>query len=178
MQTKFSFLLKITRASLVAHMLMNLSAMKETWVWFLRWEDPLKEGNGYRLKYSCLENSMDRGEPSRLPFMGLQRVRHNRVTNTFTFHLNCISNTRTQKSPIYYTGVNTLIIFYRLKKNSCPILTHIIQVTFVILQLLTIYFHYVHITTTLNCVLFCTPFMFSYLYDLIFACYFTLMPFF
>lgn len=32
MQTKFSFLLKITRASLVAHMLMNLSAMKQTWV--------------------------------------------------------------------------------------------------------------------------------------------------
>ena len=35
-----------------------------------------EEGNGYALQHSCLENSMDRGEPDRLPSMGLQRVGH------------------------------------------------------------------------------------------------------
>ena len=32
------------RASLVAQMVKNLSAMWETWVWLLGWEDPLEEG--------------------------------------------------------------------------------------------------------------------------------------
>ena len=36
------------------------------------------EGNGNPLKYSCLGDSMDRGD-WRLQSMGLQRVRHNRV---------------------------------------------------------------------------------------------------
>ena len=40
---------KLKWASLVAHMLRNLPAMQET------------IGNGYPLKYPCLENSMDRG---------------------------------------------------------------------------------------------------------------------
>ena len=31
-------------ASLVAQMVKNLPAMRETWVWFLGWEDPLEEG--------------------------------------------------------------------------------------------------------------------------------------
>ena len=38
------------------------------------------EGNGYPLKYSCLENSRDR-----LQSMGLQRVRHAWTINTFPF---------------------------------------------------------------------------------------------
>ena len=32
--------------------------MRETWVRFLVWEDPLGEGKGYQLQYSGLENSM------------------------------------------------------------------------------------------------------------------------
>ena len=35
-----------------------------------------EEGNGYPLKYSCLEKSIDREEPGRLQSMGSQRVRH------------------------------------------------------------------------------------------------------
>ena len=35
--------------------------MWETWVRSLCWEDPLAEGNGNPLQYSCLENPMDRG---------------------------------------------------------------------------------------------------------------------
>jgi len=47
--------------SWVAQMVKNLSAMQETWVQSLGWEDSPREGNGYPLQYSVLENSMDRG---------------------------------------------------------------------------------------------------------------------
>ena len=50
-----------TWASLVAQRLKHLPAMQESWVWFLGWEDPLDEGNGNPLQYSCLKNPMDRG---------------------------------------------------------------------------------------------------------------------
>ena len=43
------------------------------------------EGHGNPLQYFCLENSMGRGA-WRATFQGLQRVRHDWVTNTFTFH--------------------------------------------------------------------------------------------
>ena len=46
-------------ASLVAQLVKNLPAMRETWVQSLGWEDPLEKGKGYPLQYSSLENSMD-----------------------------------------------------------------------------------------------------------------------
>ena len=39
----------------------NLSAMQETQVPSLSWEDPLGEGKGYPLQNSCLENPMGGG---------------------------------------------------------------------------------------------------------------------
>ena len=42
------------------------------------------EGNGYPFQYSCLENSMDRGNWG-LQSRGTQRVGHNWVTNSFTY---------------------------------------------------------------------------------------------
>ena len=49
-------------ASLVAQRLKRLPPMWETRVLSLGREDPLeREGNGYPLQYSCLENPMDRG---------------------------------------------------------------------------------------------------------------------
>ena len=43
-------------------MVKNLSAMQETCVPFLGWEDPLKKKeNGNTLQYSCPGNPMDRG---------------------------------------------------------------------------------------------------------------------
>ena len=48
-------------ASLIAQLVKNAPAMQETLVRFLGWEDSIGEGNGYRLQYSGLENSMDRG---------------------------------------------------------------------------------------------------------------------
>ena len=47
--------------SLVAQTVKRLPAMRETWVQSLGQEDPLGEGNGNPLQYSCLENSMDGG---------------------------------------------------------------------------------------------------------------------
>ena len=45
--------------SLVAQLVKNPPAMRETWVWSLGWEDPLEKGKGYPFQYSRLENSMD-----------------------------------------------------------------------------------------------------------------------
>ena len=47
-------------ASPMAQMVKNLPAMWETWVQSESGRS-LREGNGYLLQYSCLENSMDRG---------------------------------------------------------------------------------------------------------------------
>ena len=47
--------------SLVARMVQNLLAMQETRVQSLDWERSPGEGNGYPLRYSYLENSMERG---------------------------------------------------------------------------------------------------------------------
>ena len=49
------------KASLVAQTVKNLSAMQQTQVQSPGWEDSPREGNGYPLQYSCLENSLDRG---------------------------------------------------------------------------------------------------------------------
>ena len=45
----------------MAQLVKNLPEVLETWILSLGWEDPLEEGNGNPLQYSCLENSMDRG---------------------------------------------------------------------------------------------------------------------
>ena len=42
-------------------MVMNLPAMRETWVRSLGQEEPLEKGMANPLQYSCLENSMNRG---------------------------------------------------------------------------------------------------------------------
>ena len=54
-------------ASLVAQLVKNLSAIRETWVRSLGWEDPLEKGKAillqyspeYPLQYSGLESSTD-----------------------------------------------------------------------------------------------------------------------
>ena len=52
--------LQYSWASLVTQLVKNSPTMWETWVQSLGWEDPLeKEGKGYALQYSGLENSMD-----------------------------------------------------------------------------------------------------------------------
>ena len=51
--------LQYSWASSVAQLVTNPSAMQETWVQSLDWEDPLEKGKAYPFQYSGLENSMD-----------------------------------------------------------------------------------------------------------------------
>ena len=46
-------------ASLVAQLVKNPPAMRETWVQFLGWEDPLEKGTATQIQFSGLENSTD-----------------------------------------------------------------------------------------------------------------------
>ena len=62
-------------ASLVAQMVKRLPAMRETWVRFLGWEDPLEKEMA--IHYSTLAWEIPwMEEPDRLQSMGSQRVGH------------------------------------------------------------------------------------------------------
>ena len=66
-------------------MVKNPPTMQETWVQSLSREDPLEKGmathsSSFAWRISWTE------EPGKLQFLGSQRVGHNWVTNTFTFH--------------------------------------------------------------------------------------------
>ena len=49
----------ILKVPLVSQLVKNLPAMQETWVQSLSWEDSPREGKGYPLQYSGLENSFN-----------------------------------------------------------------------------------------------------------------------
>ena len=71
-------------ASLVDQTVKNLSAMQETRVQFLGWEDSLEKKMA--MHSSILGRKIPwTEEPGGLQSMGLQRVRLKCVTNTFTF---------------------------------------------------------------------------------------------
>ena len=65
---------------MVAQMLKN-SAMQETWVWSLDWEDPLEEGMATHSSILAWRIPWTE-EPGGLQSMGLQRVGHDWATNT------------------------------------------------------------------------------------------------
>ena len=67
------------RASLVAQMLKNLPAMLETQVWSLGWEDPLEKRMAAHSSILAWRIPWTE-EPGGLQSMGLQRVRHNSLT--------------------------------------------------------------------------------------------------
>ena len=68
-------LLVLRRASLVAQTVMRLSAMQETWVRSLGWEDPLEKEMASRSSILAWKIPWT-AEPGRLLSMGLQRVGH------------------------------------------------------------------------------------------------------
>ena len=67
--------------------------MQETWVQCLGWEDPLEKGMATQfsiLSWEILGNPMDKGTQQAIA-MGSQRIRHDWMTNTFTFfHLGAL----------------------------------------------------------------------------------------
>ena len=69
----------LTRASLVAQMVKNPTAMRETWVQTLQGRSP-GGGHSNQLQYSGLENPRDRGAWQAIQSMKSQRVRHDWVT--------------------------------------------------------------------------------------------------
>ena len=71
--------LQYSWASLVVQLVKNQSAMQETWVWSLGWEDPLQKGK------ATLSSILARRIPWTVLPMRLQRVRHDWVTFSFTF---------------------------------------------------------------------------------------------
>ena len=70
---------------MVAQTVKSLSAMWETWVWFLDWKCPLEKG--IAIHSSILAWRIPwMEEPGMLQSKESPRVEHNWATNTFTFH--------------------------------------------------------------------------------------------
>ena len=70
-------------ASLVAQTVKNLLAVWETWVQSLGQEDSLEKGMATHSSILAWRTPWTE-EPGRLHSMGLQRIRHDLVTDTFT----------------------------------------------------------------------------------------------
>ena len=66
----------LNRASLVAQTIKNLPEMRETWVQFLRLEDPLEKGMATHSSILAWRIPWTE-EPGRLGSLGSQRVGHN-----------------------------------------------------------------------------------------------------
>ena len=75
--------------SLVAQLVKNLLAVWETWIRFLGWEDPLEKGKATRSSILVWEIPMERGA-WQATVHGLQRFRHDRVSNLSTNACKCI----------------------------------------------------------------------------------------
>ena len=63
-------------------MVKNLPAKQETRVRSLGWDDPLEKGMAIHSSILTWKIPMDRGVWWAIQFMGLQRFRHDCVTNT------------------------------------------------------------------------------------------------
>ena len=70
-------------ASLVAQMINNLPAVQETWIRSLGQKDPLEKGMSTHSSILAWRIPWTE-EPGELQSLGLQKVRHDWVTNTFT----------------------------------------------------------------------------------------------
>ena len=79
LEGRFGFWWPLSWASLVAQTARNPSAMRDTWVWSLGWEDPLEEGMATHSSILAWRIPLTE-EPGRLQSMGSQNVRHVWVT--------------------------------------------------------------------------------------------------
>ena len=71
--------MRVGRASLVAQLVKNPPAVRETWVRSLRWEDPLEKGKATHSSIPAWRIPWTE-EPGRLQSMGSQRVGHDLAT--------------------------------------------------------------------------------------------------
>ena len=114
-------------ASLVAQLVKNPPAMRETWVPSLAWEDPLEKGKAAHL-YSGLENSMDSpwghqelDTTERLSLACDSKVRTHEKLNVRVFLLLCVQvpffrhsdvNVYFLSFPLYMKDRNSPIFFF------------------------------------------------------------------
>ena len=82
-------------ASMVSQKVRSLPVVKETWVQSMSWEDSLEKEMATHSSILAWKIQWTE-EPGGLQFMGLQRVGHDWVTNTFTFILIPACKTYTQ----------------------------------------------------------------------------------
>ena len=83
MEAFFDEVYGVNWASLVAQMEKNLPAVWETWVWSLGWKDYLEKGMETHSSIPAWRIPWTE-EPGELQPMGLKRVIHNWVTDTYT----------------------------------------------------------------------------------------------
>ena len=101
-------------ASLVAQMVKNPPAMRETCVWSLGWEDPLEEGMATHSSILAWRIPWT-GEPGGLQYMGLQRVGHDCVTKHSTHQWAGLWQLPLRCSPLctgYFTSRHTPIYLW------------------------------------------------------------------
>ena len=89
--SRFSLVIyySIYGASLLAQLVKNLPAVQETWVWSQGREDSLEKEVGSHSSTLAWKIPWTE-EPGGLQSMGSQRVRHDWMTNTFTFTLHSV----------------------------------------------------------------------------------------
>ena len=77
--------LQYSWTSLMAQTVKTLPAVQETWVWPLGWEDTLEKAMAIHSSILAWRSPWTE-EAGGLQTLGLQRVGHDWVTNTFSFH--------------------------------------------------------------------------------------------
>ena len=90
---------------LVVQMIKNSPAMQEIWIWSLGWEDPLDKWMATHSSILAWRIPWTE-EPGGLKSMGLQRVGHDWVTDTFTFF-----GTGVTTSSYYITAAQRPMVF-------------------------------------------------------------------
>ena len=91
---------QVVNTSLVAQMVKNLPVMQETWVRPLGQEDPLEKEMTTQSSTLAWEFPWTE-EPGGLQSMGSQKVRHDWVTNTFTFRqVVCLKNCEMRREEV------------------------------------------------------------------------------
>ena len=84
-EEEIGYPLQFSWDSLVAQMVKNPPAIWETWVRFLGWKDPVKEGMATHSRILAWEIPWTE-EPGGLQSMGSLRVGHDRVTEHTSTH--------------------------------------------------------------------------------------------
>ena len=99
------------RASLVAQMVKNPPAMRETWVRFLGWKDPLEEGMATHCSILAWRIPWTE-EPGGLQSMGSQRVGHNWACANTKIEEHLVN-----QNPCYVKKIHLILHFIKINET-------------------------------------------------------------